>query len=223
MYELQNANEIIFFNYNIVRNLRKNPIISDDIRYTNQVYSKKKNNLIKDYKLNNNSKDNDDELTRYQIVKKRETDLSLQKIQRKKVDILLDNLYDKNINSIRRYDCSRTKNDFFPNYSNINGTKCISNQKIKKQNQNPLLKSLPILYKQKITNNIIEKVNQFFPYINDIHGSNPRSKKKKMNDYSKIYCIKYIKRKDEVVENKKKNKVNIPALTIVNFSKKKVK
>lgn len=221
MFELQNANEIILFNYNIAKKLKKKPLISDDIRYTNELYSKKENNLIKNYTFNNISEDNDDELTRYQKMKKRETAKSLSKIQRKKIDLLLDNLYDKNINNIRKYDYSKTKNDFFPNYLNTNKPKLLSNQKIKTKNKDSLLKSLPILYKQKITNDIIEKVDKFFPNINDNRCANPHFKKKETIDYSKIYCIKYIKRKNEVIGNKKKNKCNIPALTIINFSNKK--
>ena len=174
-------------------------IINYPIHYNSYKFSKDPNNtnnylLMDSYKNIENKKTNS--LSKYIKNKNIKKTCLLKKLQRNKLDIFINNAYDKINNKIRDY-------NYKNNYSNKNLMKLKTISQITKES----IKD-DLLFKYK---NILGNKNPFvkspLKQKNELIWSQKILAEKKLKDYRRIYSIKYLKI-DNNIKFKVKNMKN---------------
>jgi hypothetical protein len=245
MFTIKDGKRKIIFNYktaeSIISKTPKYVYPNYLTSYIQKFYDNPESNL--QLKLCNN-KINKDKSSRYFINKSKQLQKLQKEIQTKKLDVLINKALEKS-NSIRDY-YNGHKFNKLNNSLNINinliGKKSFNKTNTKfpkiKVDNNEL--SIPKFAKERIKDNIMNKVNYYFPekYFNikenDDDNYNDKSdlksklkNRKKEEEYKKLYSIKYISpgpiKQDskEMKFRKKEYRLIGPAITIYNKTNKK--
>ena len=229
MFSIGDGKRKFIFNYKAIES-----IIGKPHKYRNDNYLTSYNKYFHD----NNSqlkfiKNNYDKekSSQYFINKSKQLKKLKQKIQTKKVDILINKALEKT-NNIRNYSNNFKYNKNLRQKLNLN---ILKSPKIKIKIKNNEV-GIPSFSQDKIKENILNTANHFFPEryldITEITKDNrenckyDKTKKKLEEEYKKIYSIKYIRPENSIKYNKdlktkkKLYKLISPAITIYNKNNK---
>ena len=197
MFSIGDGQQKFIYNYKALESLMiksKKNISGNCLGLNLNNYKSKKNNF--NFFSPNNQFNNDEKISKFSKEKNKEINTIKKILFNKKIDILLNNAFDKS-NNIRKYNSHKYLGKY-PRFNLLN-KKCpeINNESssFNKNNTN--------LFKIKIKNVILNNFNNFFPekYINsrertitEIDKKRIISKKnKKYDSNNKLFKIKYLK------------------------------
>ena len=227
MYSIGDGKRKLIYSYKTLESLKLKPyknIKRNFLVLNNSNSRSNKNYYSYEYQENKYSEENP---SKFFLEKSKKLKTKNNILFNKKVDILLNKIFDKSAN-IRHYNSEqkieqkKSKNLIYNKFPKIN---CKS-QSIYKS----------IIFRKKIKNNIISKFNQIFPekYINSrertITNEDKKyillKKKNNFEDNKKLYKIKYLKKessKEKIKELKSRNqdKLITKFLTIYNLKNKR--
>ena len=210
MFSICNGKQKFIYNYKALESLMIKSHKNNSGNYLGLNLSnyKPKKNIFNPLHFNNNF-NNEEKISKFCKEKNEEMNIIKKRLFNKKIDILLNNAFDKS-NNIRKYNSHKSLRKY--HCFNLINKKCpeINNK------SSSLNKSNTNLFKIKIKNVISTNFNNFFPekYINsreriitEIDKKLIKSKKNKNFDsHNKLFKMKYLKTSTNKEDNKDFNK-----------------